>query len=117
LAAQTRVPRIGLYPSANQISPGLFQPFLQQMHDLGYAEGQSVHYERRFAAGQDDLVPKFAADLVRSGVNVIVVTGPRESIAATQATTTIPLVTIVNPDPVTLGQTQSLSHPGGNLTV
>src|SRR5438093_117507 len=43
-------------------------------------------------------------------------TGQRESIAATRATSSIPIVTIVNPDPIAMGMAQSLSKPSGNVT-
>jgi len=53
---------------------------------------------------------------VQRQVDIIVVTGQRESIAAARATSSIPIVTIVNPDPIAMGMAQSLSHPGGNVT-
>jgi putative ABC transport system substrate-binding protein len=116
-ASQARVPRIGLVSiGADAGNPGLFRPFLEQMRELGYVEGRNVTFERRFAAGRVDLIPEFAADLVRRSVDVIVVTGQRESIAASRATRTIPVITIVNPDPIALGHAQSLARPGGNIT-
>jgi putative ABC transport system substrate-binding protein len=79
-------------------------------------EGETILFEKRFAAGHDDLVNDFVADLVQRKVDIIVVTGQRESIAATRATSSIPIMTIVNPDPITMGLAKSLSNPGGNLT-
>jgi putative ABC transport system substrate-binding protein len=49
-------------------------------------------------------------------VDIIVVTGTRESLAAKQATSSIPIITIVHPDPIGLGLAQSLARPGGNVT-
>jgi putative tryptophan/tyrosine transport system substrate-binding protein len=116
-ASQARMPRIGLVSiGADAGNPGLFRPFLDQMRELGYVEGRNVAFERRFAAGRDELITEFTADLVRRNVDVIVVTGQRESIAAGRATSVIPVVTIVNPDPIALGHAQSLARPGGNIT-
>jgi putative ABC transport system substrate-binding protein len=54
--------------------------------------------------------------LVRRPVDIIVVTGTRESLAAMRATSSIPIVTIVAPDPIGMGLAQSLARPGGNIT-
>ena len=86
------------------------------MRELGYIEGHNIIFEKRFAAGRDELINNFVADLVQRQVDIIVVTGQRESIAAARATSAIPIVTIVNPDPIAMGIAQSLSSPGGNVT-
>jgi putative ABC transport system substrate-binding protein len=69
-----------------------------------------------FAAGDDNLISGFVDDLVRHQVDVIVATGTRETIAAKRATSSIPIVTVVHPDPVGMGLAESLARPGGNLT-
>ena len=117
-AQQTRsVPIIGLVSiGASDLDPANFGPFLEQMQALGYTDRQNIIFERRFAAGRDELVGGFVADLVRRPVDIIVVTGTRESIAAKQATSSIPIVTIVNPDPIGMGLAESLPRPGGNVT-
>jgi len=117
-AQQARsVPVVGLVSiGASAASPATFGPFLEQMRELGYVDGRNVVFNRRFAAGQDELIDGFIAGLVRRPVDIIVVTGTRESIAARRATWSIPIVTIVNPDPIGLGMAQSLARPGGNVT-
>jgi putative tryptophan/tyrosine transport system substrate-binding protein len=62
------------------------------------------------------LIGGFAADLVLRKVDIIVVTGDRESITAKNATSTIPIVTIVSTDPIRTGLAASLARPGGNVT-
>jgi putative ABC transport system substrate-binding protein len=96
--------------------PANFRPFLEQMRELGYVDGQNIVFDRRFAAGNDTLVGGFVADLVRRPVDIIVATGTREVLAAKRVTNSIPIVTFTHPDPVGMGLVQSLARPGGNLT-
>jgi len=117
-AQQARpVPVVGLVSiGASPGEPANFGPFLEQMRALGYIDGQHIVFDRRFAAGRDELIDGFVADLVRLPVDIMVVTGTRESIAAKQATSSIPIVMIVNPDPIGMSLAESLSRPGGNVT-
>jgi putative ABC transport system substrate-binding protein len=111
------VPRVGLVSiGADPGDPVVFRPFLEQLRTLGYVEGRNITLERRFAAGRDELISDFVADLVQRKVDIIVVTGTRESITAKNATSTIPIVTIVSPDPIRTGLAASLARPGGNVT-
>jgi putative tryptophan/tyrosine transport system substrate-binding protein len=84
--AQNRsVPVIGLVSiGASPSNPANFQPFLEQMQELGYVDGRNVVFDKRFAAGHDEKIPEFVADLVRLSVDVIVVTGTRERRASQQ---------------------------------
>ena len=69
-------PIIGLVSiGASPIDPANFRPFLEQMRELGYVDGQNVVFDRRFAAGDDGLIKGFVADLVRRPVDIIVATG------------------------------------------
>src|SRR5450631_3412278 len=109
--------RVGLVSiGADPGDPVVFRPFLEQLRDLGYIEGRNISLERRFAAGRDELIGDFVADLVQRKVDIIVVTGNRESITAKHATSTIPIVTIVSTDPIRTGLAASLARPGGNVT-
>jgi ABC-type uncharacterized transport system substrate-binding protein len=111
------LPRVGLVSiGADPGDPVVFRPFLEQLRELGYIEGHNIILERRFAAGRDELIGDFVADLVQRKVDIIVVTGNRESITAKHATSTIPIVTIVSSDPIRTGLAASLAHPGGNVT-
>ena len=53
---------------------------------------------------------------MRQNVDIIVVTGTRETVAAKRATSSIPIVTFLHPDLIGSGLAQSLARPGGNLT-
>ena len=97
---QRSIPRIGLVSlGADPGNPVIFLPFLQQI----YVEGQNVILERRFAAGQVELIAAFITDLVDRNVDVIVTTGAREAEAAKRATASIPIVTVLPPDLIESG--------------
>ena len=75
-AGTQQQPVIGFLHSG---SPGPFAnlvaAFRDGLREAGYAEGQNVHIDFRWAEGQYDLVPELAADLVRRQVALIVTGG------------------------------------------
>jgi putative ABC transport system substrate-binding protein len=65
-------PVVGLVSiGASPHDPANLRPFLQQMAELNYVDGQNITFERRFAAGNDGLVDGFVADLQRVPVIVV----------------------------------------------
>ena len=84
--------------------------------DLGYAEGRNVVFLHRFPAEQPDRFGSLARELVERNVDVVIAITPLGAIAFKQATSTIPVVFAISPDPVGSGLVASLAHPGGNLT-
>lgn len=112
---QPRTPRVGfLSPDAPGPVPSL-QGFQQGLQDLGYTDGQNIVIEYRWADGSDERLHAFATELADRSVAVIVALTNPAAQAAKQATTTIPIVTVMN-DPVGSGLVASLAHPGGNVT-
>lgn len=82
----------------------------------GYVEGQTIYIEWRWANGDYQRLPGLAAELVALQVDVIVADGAKASIAARNATASIPIVMAGVSDPVALGLVASLGRPGGNIT-
>src|SRR5437762_14366660 len=112
-----KVARIGFLSVGLAASPDRRDAFLQGLRDLGYVEGRNVAIEYRDAEGKVERVPALAAELVALKVDVIVVPGStRVTLAAMQATKTIPIVFTNVGDPVESGLVASLALPGGNVT-
>src|SRR5262249_2729035 len=117
--AQTagKVYRIGyLAGGSATANPDFVETFRQGLRELGWAEGQNIAIEYRFAEGQLDRLPAVATELVRLKVEVIVATPTPAAVAAKKATATIPIVMRGVGDPVGLGLVASLGRPGGNVT-
>ena len=92
------------------------EAFLQGLRELGYVEGQNIVIEYRLADGNFERLPDLAAELVRLKVDVIVASVTQASLAAKNATGTIPIVMVAVGNPVVSGLISSLARPGVNIT-
>jgi putative tryptophan/tyrosine transport system substrate-binding protein len=111
-----RVVRIGyLTPSSVSARGGMVE-LRQRLRELGYVEGRNVHLEIRGANEDFERLPDLAADLVRSGVDLIVAVSSPAIRAAENATSTIPIVMVSGADPVAGLFVASLARPGSNVT-
>jgi putative ABC transport system substrate-binding protein len=115
-AQQPRVPRVGfLFYGAPELSLEV-DAFRQGLREVGYIEGQNIIVEYRFARGQIGKLHELAAELVGLNVEVIVTPTTPASIAAKQATSTIPIVIAGVADAVGAGLVINFARPGGNIT-
>ena len=110
-----QLPRIGVLGDHSSGHP-FIAAFRQGLRELGYAEGQNIVIEYRYAQGLADRFRDLAAELIRLKVDVLVVGGTAGALSAKAQTTTIPIVFALAGDPVATGLVGSLSRPGGNVT-
>ena len=121
IAAQTqpagKVWRIGiLQTSAQKDEAGRVAALEQGLAELGYVGGRNIVLVNRNAGQHVGRLPEFATDLVRAGVDVIVTSTNPATLAAKQATATIPIVMTVGVEPVAAGLVAGLAKPGANVT-
>ena len=111
-----KVYRIGfLFYGSPGSSPEL-DAFRRGLREAGYIEGQSIAIEYRFARGDVGRLPGLAVELARGNPDVMVTPGTPASLAAKQATSTIPIVFAGVADAIGAGLVANLARPGGNMT-
>ena len=106
-----KIPRIGIIDD----SP-IWNAFRHGLRDLGYLEGQNIAFDYRYAGGLPDRLAWVVVELVHRPVDLIATFGTPPTLAAKQATTTIPIVMMGVGNPVGSGLVSSLARPGGNIT-
>src|SRR4051812_17843767 len=84
----------GAQDSTKRAEVGLLSPFSaaatapwhkalrDSLARLGWIEGKNVHYEVRYAGGDNERIPQMAAELVRLRVDVIVTAVATDTVAA-----------------------------------
>jgi len=114
--AAERLPLVGVLrinsPANVEPFPTIFRNALTA---LGQVDGRNIRIELRLAEGHAERFPELAQALVRENASVIVASGDAAVRAAQQATSTIPIVALVD-DIVASGLIKSLAKPGGNTT-
>ncbi|HEV2547210.1 MAG TPA: ABC transporter substrate-binding protein [Stellaceae bacterium] len=112
-----RLRHIGmLLPGSSRTHGSYIAAFRQGLVELGYTEGHQFALELALAEGQLDRLPSLASDLVARKVDVIVTGSTQATLAAREATTSIPIVQAGGGDLVRLGVVPNLAHPDGNVT-
>ena len=115
-AQQATLPIVGFLNSASAAGyAAMADAFKEGLKEAGYADGQNVAIEYRWADNQYERLPALAADLVNRQVSLIFANSPSIP-AALAATKTIPIIFNSGGDPVRLGFVASLSRPGGNAS-
>jgi putative tryptophan/tyrosine transport system substrate-binding protein len=121
LTARAQRPPLPIVGFMHSLSPEATLHVVTAFHsglaEAGFVEGRNISIEYRWARGDFDRLPGYAAELVKLGSAVIVATGSTVSaLAAKAATTRIPIVFTSGDDPVKVGLVDHMNRPGGNLT-
>jgi putative ABC transport system substrate-binding protein len=114
-AQRSKIPRIGALVLTNEDGKSFGKELRAGLREHGLVESQNFAFELRSAAGNPDLLPDLAAELVRSKVDLLAAIFTPCALAAKQATREIPIFAIAG-DPVGTGLVGSLARPGGNIT-
>jgi putative ABC transport system substrate-binding protein len=112
-SAQT-APMIG-YVAAKNADPKRLEVLRQGLAELGYVEGKNLRIEHREAVldGEYDAV---MAELVGRKPDMILAANVAATVAASKATSTIPIVMLAVFDPIGIGVVKTLERPGANVT-
>jgi putative ABC transport system substrate-binding protein len=112
-SAQT-APMIG-YVAAKNADPKRLEVLRQGLTELGYVEGKNLRIEHREAVldGEYDAV---MAELVGRKPDMILAANVAATVAASKATSTIPIVMLAVFDPIGIGVVKTLERPGANVT-
>jgi ABC-type uncharacterized transport system substrate-binding protein len=93
-----------------------FRAFLNALHEAGWDEGHNLKIEWRFSEGSAEPLPRLANELVDLPVELITTAPTEPTLAAKQATSTIPIVFVQVADPVRSGIVTNLARPDANVT-
>ena len=108
-----KVPRIGVLANSESAA---WDGFRRGLLDLGYIDGRNVTMMWRWADGKVDRYPALAAELVHMQADLIVTSSTPATLAAKQATSSIPILMLNSAYPDKMGLVESLARPGGNIT-
>jgi ABC-type uncharacterized transport system substrate-binding protein len=89
--------------------------FHQGLAALGWNDEDLVVMDR-WADEQAERLSILAAELLSSGIDLLVTIGTSATLATRNAMVTIPIVFVGVGDPVSVGAVHSLARPGGNVT-
>lgn len=99
--------------------PGTLGPDRERLLNEGLSGelgGQKTVLVLRSAAGDNELLRKYATELAASA-DVVLAVASGSLAAAKQASQTVPIVALdLESDPIAIGAAQSLNRPGGNVT-
>jgi putative tryptophan/tyrosine transport system substrate-binding protein len=117
-AQQPALPVVGFLSSGSKESDTRrLTAFWRGLNETGYVEGRNVASEYRWADDNYDSFPALTADLVKRQVaGIVTIGGEQSALAAKAATNKIPIVFVIDGDPVSIGLVDSINRPGGNVT-
>lgn len=118
-AEDKSIPAVGFLDSASvaPLQPHFVFAFRNGLTGrMGFIEGRDVEVVYRGADGYPDRLPALAADLAGRRLAAIVAGDGAAAVAAQKAAPAIPIVFVVEDDPVALGLVTNPKQPEGNIT-
>jgi putative ABC transport system substrate-binding protein len=114
-----RMQRVGIFMNGtptDRVNQSWLATFVQALQNSGWKDGQNVHMDLRWSAGDAKRAQTYAAELARLAPDVILAASSLNLKWTQRATTTIPVVFTLVSDPVAQGFVSNLAQPGGNIT-
>lgn len=108
------MPRIGFLLGAGY--PAMDTAFTEELHKLGYIEGQNITIERRFSKPNSSDGIIMAAELAQMDLSLIVVAALPFALEVRRNNPKMPMVIATCPGMVSNGFAESMEHPGGIYT-
>jgi putative tryptophan/tyrosine transport system substrate-binding protein len=90
--------------------------FFDELKLLGFVENKNLEVVPNGFNLREDQYGGYARTLVKSGPDAIFCVGDAATLAAREATLTIPVVGFLSPDIVAAGAVRTFARPGGNVT-
>ena len=101
---------------ADPLARSFVLAFEQQLHKLGWSEGQNLQTEYRWNGGDTNLARVYAAELLAFRPDVILSSSTANLITLQRLSPTAPIVFLQVSDPVAQGFVVNIAKPGGNIT-
>jgi putative tryptophan/tyrosine transport system substrate-binding protein len=95
---------------------GFVASFRDALAKLGWVEGRHLRIDYRWTGGDSGKLPAYAAELVALRPDAVLVITSWAASAVQRATSAVPIVFAMVPDPIAAGLVGSLARPGGNVT-
>ena len=112
-----KLPTIGfLVPGTPATHGQWFAALVQRLREFGWIDGRNITVEYRWAEGRSERFAEISAEFVRLKVDVIATSATGPTLAANQATRSIPIVFAGVADAVGSGLVTNLARPSGNVT-
>jgi len=123
-APSAKVPVVAFIATNSPLStltgPDPAQPvvraFVRRLRDLGYRQGRNLRLEMRSLEGDWEKTEEVTTELVRGGLNVLVLPTSALVPRVRKVAPYVPIVMLVGSNIMETGLVQSLARPGGNVT-
>jgi putative ABC transport system substrate-binding protein len=109
-----RMAKVGILDASNNDEQVAI--FIQRLRQLGWTDGRNIALEFRRSNGRNERFVEIADEFIHLKVDAIFTYGTPATLAAKQATSSIPIISALLGDPVAAGLVASFARPGGNVT-